>query len=167
MEPLRVNWDLFIIILAIFNSVCIPLGLSFKPMSFDSNFYVGFNIFIDFCFWFDIILTFRTTFKHPRTGDEITNPKKLAINYIRSTFWIDFVSSINFEFIGQLFIDHEENTGLNLEEAFLAEYENVSSVKMDTYSLIACLKLIRVLRLGKLINYLNEAEDFKVQIRIY
>ena len=38
--------------------------------------------------------------------------------------------------------------------------------KMDSYDLISCLKLVRVLRLGKLINYLNESDDFKLQLRL-
>ena len=34
--------------------------------------------------------------------------------------------------------------------------------RMDAYDFISCLKLIRVLRLGKLISYLNESDDFKL-----
>ena len=82
MEPLRIKWDLFIMLLAIFNSICIPIGLSFRPESFDTFIYKAFNLFIDACFWLDIILTFRTTFKHPRTGDEIISPKQIAQNYV-------------------------------------------------------------------------------------
>ena len=38
---------------------------------------------------------------------------------------------------------------------------------MDSYDFVSCLKLIRVLRLGKLISYLNESEDFKLQLRLF
>ena len=40
--------------------------------------------------------------------------------------------------------------------------EPVHAVEMDAYEFISCLKLIRVLRLGKLISYLNESDEFKL-----
>ena len=103
METLRVKWDLFIIILAIYNSICIPISISFKPPSFDSWSVNSFNNFIDICFWLDIAITFRTTYKHPITGGEISDIKKISKNYISGQFWIDLVSTFPFEFIGELF----------------------------------------------------------------
>ena len=38
---------------------------------------------------------------------------------------------------------------------------------MDGFDFISCLKLVRVLRLGKLISYLNESDDFKLQLRLF
>ena len=96
LEPLRVKWDLFIIILAIFNSICIPISLAFNPPSMNTTVYKVVDQFIDICFWLDIILTFRTTYKHPRTGDEITNSWLIARNYCSGTFFIDVISAINF-----------------------------------------------------------------------
>ena len=55
---------------------------------------------IDVCFWFDILLTFRTTYKHPRTGDEITNPQQIAQNYLSGTFLLDLISAINWASVG-------------------------------------------------------------------
>ena len=62
------------------------------------------NIFIDCCFWVDIAIAFRTTFKHPITGAEVIDLKKIAANYFfRGTFWIDLLSTIPFETIAGLF----------------------------------------------------------------
>ena len=37
---------------------------------------------------------------------------------------------------------------------------------LSKFAVISCLKLIRILRLGRLINYLNESDDFKLQLRL-
>ena len=102
LEPLRVKWDLFIIILAIFNSICIPISISFSPASFQNLLMQSLDVFIDCCFWVDIIIAFRTTYKHPITGDEVSDVKKIAKNYIKGTFWVDLLSTIPFEFIGSI-----------------------------------------------------------------
>ena len=56
MEPLRIKWDLCIIVLAIYNSIGIPISLAFSPPSFDSYGVVFINNIIDFCFFIDIIM---------------------------------------------------------------------------------------------------------------
>ena len=50
--------------------------------------------------------------------------------------------------------------GLGMGKDVMLEAEE--RIRDNTYNLIACLKLIRVLRLGRLINYLNESDDFKL-----
>ena len=52
---------------------------------------------IDFLFAIDIFVSFRTTYIHPISGDEIVEPKKIASNYISGRFWIDIFSTIPFE----------------------------------------------------------------------
>ena len=127
---------------------------------------------MDYCFWLDILLTFRTTYKHPRTGDEIADPRKIAKNYISGTFWIDFVSSVNFEFLGSLIFPeaayhHQANKAKEMIVSTLFDITVRKNGKMDSYDMISCLKLVRVLRLGKLINYLNESDELKLQLRLF
>ena len=74
MNPLKIKWDLFIIFLALYNCLFLPLELSLLP-----NFRVEYphvevmNIVIDILFLLDIIAQFKTTEFHPHTGEEITN----------------------------------------------------------------------------------------------
>ena len=60
--------------------------------------------FIDFVYILDIIFAFRTTYIDSVTGDEITQPKMLAQNYLRGSAVIDFISAIsvltNLELLG-------------------------------------------------------------------
>ena len=47
------------------------------------------NALIDSLFGIDIIMNFFTTFFHPTTGEEISDKKEIAINYLRGMFFLD------------------------------------------------------------------------------
>jgi hypothetical protein len=100
---------------------------------------------IDICFYLDIFISFRTTYQNPYTGDEIYDGWQIAKNYFFGRFVIDFFSTIQFDgIVGILF------------PQLLA-----GDTSSEKYQIISCLKLFRVLRLGRLINYLNSSDDFK------
>jgi hypothetical protein len=61
------------------------------------TFFSATNWIIDFFFFLDILVNFRTTFIDQKTGDEVFNGKKIARNYIKSRFWIDFLATIPFD----------------------------------------------------------------------
>jgi hypothetical protein len=96
----------------------------------------------------DIVLTFRTSYQNIHTGDEIINSKLIAINYIFGRFLIDLISAIPFELVLVLFLDPKEHTFLN------------------ELKLITILKLFRVLRLERIINFLNTTDDTKLSLRL-
>ena len=56
----KLKWDLLVIILSLFNSFVIPLQFSI-PRTFEGVTWIGIldNI-IDVCFYFDIVITFRS-----------------------------------------------------------------------------------------------------------
>ena len=49
---------------------------------------------VDFSFFLDIVISFRTTFMDFRTGQEVLNSKLIAKNYLLDRFWIDLLSMI-------------------------------------------------------------------------
>lgn len=58
-------------------------------------------MFVDFCFWLDILVGFLTSYVDPVSGDEVYAPKKIAMYYIfQGSFFIDFMSTFPFEDIG-------------------------------------------------------------------
>lgn len=136
MNPRRIQFDLYIIILAIYNSIFLPFEIAFKPAFLGGSVMYQFNKFTDLSFLLDIILNFRTTYVN-QIGEEEKLPYNIAINYLKFRFWIDIISTIPFEDL----------------VAFLPETSANSSLKNQVV-LISCLKLFRILRLGKLINYL-------------
>lgn len=61
-DPRVSRWDMFIIILAIYNCFSIPFQTAFEPEIMESYGFLIFNTLIDLCFFLDIVVTFRTTF---------------------------------------------------------------------------------------------------------
>jgi len=97
----RMNWDLLVIFLALYNCVMIPLNVAFNteldevlPDSLDY-----FEKFIDILFVLDILLNFRTTFINPKTNIEIVEPMRVGKNYLNSIrFPVDVLASIPFDY---------------------------------------------------------------------
>lgn len=104
------------------------------------------NHIIDFFFFLDIIMNFRTSYQNILTGDEIIIPKEIAINYIKGRFWLDCVSSIPFDVLVSIFFENEFS---------------------EKFSLLSMLKLLRVLRLSRMINYMNSTDDIKLSLRLF
>jgi len=94
---MRVKWDLIVMLLSIFNSIMAPIEISFRPPETNLESYIAANAIIDGLFALDIIINFRTTFQNVQTGDEVTNSKQIARQYIKGVFWIDFLSVVPFD----------------------------------------------------------------------
>jgi hypothetical protein len=75
---MRMNWDLLIIMLALYNCVMIPLNVAFNVELELSGGIGGLEKLIDVLFILDIILNFRTTFINPKTNIEISDNKRVA-----------------------------------------------------------------------------------------
>jgi hypothetical protein len=89
-DNLRMRWDLFVIILAIYNCFWIPFEIAFEPAV--NFFIVTLNSFIDLIFYIDIVFNLRTTYM-TEEGEEITATKKIANRYIlHGTFIVDVLS---------------------------------------------------------------------------
>jgi len=85
-------------LLALWNCLSIPFTVAFEP-----DYGVIYSIcerIIDVCFALDILINFRTTFINSKTGFEVMEPKKVAMNYITGgRFFVDLLASIPFEVI--------------------------------------------------------------------
>ena len=68
----------------------------------DSDSFLAFNTCIDFCFFLDIVFTFRTSFYDTITGDEVFDKMQIAKNYLRGRFIIDFLSTVPFDNIAKV-----------------------------------------------------------------
>ena len=100
MDTTKTKWDLFIILLAIYTSVCLPLELAVLPPFLDNNIYFEVcNHVITFLYIIDIVISFRTSYVNPMMGDEVFDTKKISINYIQGRFWPDIISTIPFDII--------------------------------------------------------------------
>lgn len=128
-------------ILAIYNCISIPFNVAF---TYESTIYLDvFEHTLDALFATDVILNFRTSFVHPKTGLEVVAPGAIARNYVCSNrFWVDLLASIPFEIF-------------------------FPGVNSSTLKLLGLLKLIRLLRLGRVIRYMKFKTGLKIGIRIF
>lgn len=144
-DPRKTYWELFVIVLALYNAFSIPFELSFDPKEMEGTNFLIINSFIDLLFAFDIFVQFRTTFYHPITGDEVKELKVIKANYLRGRFLIDFLSTVPFDNI--LYV--------------LTQKENA------VFAMFSLLKIIRVTRLGRIIARLNVSEDTKNSLKLF
>lgn len=98
------------------------------------SFYV-INTWIDLVFFMDIIINFRTTFYDIETGDEVFDSKRTGRMYLKGRFTIDLLSTIPFDNVAAIFTDS-------------------TSPVLQLFSL---LKLVRISRLGRIIERMNVA----------
>ena len=96
-------FEYLIMSLAIWNAVWTPLTIGFdraKEMGEGLPF-SAIDIFVDTCFWLDIVVGFISSYVDPTSGDEIFSPKKIALYYIfKGSFLVDFMSTFPFAGIG-------------------------------------------------------------------
>jgi hypothetical protein len=67
--------------------------------------FIFINFLIDFFIILDIIVNFRTTFLNTRTGDEISDSKLIAKEYLKYRFWIDLIPTISWDYIFLNFLE--------------------------------------------------------------
>jgi len=142
----KIKWDLFIMLLATVNWFQVPYNVAFTDQESRSIFADLFNFSIDFIFMLDVVINFRTSIIIESTAVEIFDNKKIAQNYLRGRFWIDFPASIPFDLFTYIF----------------------PSMGGDqlTLQLVGLLKLVRVLRLSRLITYLNLKSELKMSLKL-
>lgn len=102
MSIIKFYWDVGIIVLAIFNTITIPVAVAFEPEWASSSAYMGFDLLFNFIYMLDIVVNFRTTFYVD--GIEQRDCKSIASRYFAGNFTIDLLSSIPY---GQLTAGNE------------------------------------------------------------
>ena len=136
----KLYWDIIIIVMALYNSIIIPVNIAFNPDDLNMALEITVEAIINMVFMIDIILTFRITYISKTSGDEIFDPRKIAKNYIFGPRMVlDILSSIPFNAI--------DPTGSILP-------------------LLGMLKLIRVGRITDVIRNLNSRAESKAALRV-
>lgn len=105
-------WDWIVLVFVIFTAIEIPFSVAFlmplqkvKGEELEGWDFITvtpllvFNLCVDLMFIIDIFINFRTTFIKLNTDEVISNPKQIALHYLKSWFVVDFVAAIPFEFM--------------------------------------------------------------------
>jgi hypothetical protein len=142
----RIKWDLFTMMLALWNALSIPFFVAFRPKEEGTVYMFALNTVIDLIFCFDIGLNFYTTYIDS-SGEEVLDQKKIIKKYMKRNFWIDLVASIP--------IDN-----------FILMYGENSAGSETALQLSDLLKLIRILRLGRIIRFMRAKDTVKSSMRL-
>ena len=131
----RMNWDLYVMLLAVYNCMSIPFEVAFDPE--EPLAYKILNYVCDFSFAIDIILAFRTTYLN-EYETEIIDQKQIARHYACSK---DFIIDLG--------------ATIPIDDIYIALFVKDSSADASKIKLLGLLKLVRLLRLRRIIRYLN------------
>ena len=116
-SPFKAVWDWIILLLVVYTAVFTPYVAAFvlnederlikanqvpstRKGSDDINApdpLVIIDLIVDVMFIADILINFRTTYLH--NGEVVTDPQKIAINYVKGWFLIDAVAAIPFDLL--------------------------------------------------------------------
>ncbi|XP_040434773.1 potassium/sodium hyperpolarization-activated cyclic nucleotide-gated channel 1-like [Falco naumanni] len=142
----RFYWDLIMLIMMVGNLVIIPVGITFFTEQTTPP-WIIFNVASDTVFLLDLIMNFRTGTVNEDSSEIILDPKIIKMNYLKSWFVVDFVSSIPVDYI---FLIVEK--GMDSEV-----YKTARALRIVRFTKI--LSLLRLLRLSRLIRYIHQWEE--------
>ena len=137
----KTTWDWAILIFTLYTTVSVPFIVCFK---FEDITMAVLDLMVDWLFLADIGLNFHTTYVG-KDGEIIDNLKMIRMNYIRSWFFLDLVSSLPF---GLLFFitDNSDTVGKSFtnqiacvtdaNRARKARYQLLASRATDSHSQI-------------------------------
>uniref|UniRef100_A0A8B9YXR7 Cyclic nucleotide-binding domain-containing protein n=1 Tax=Buteo japonicus TaxID=224669 RepID=A0A8B9YXR7_9AVES len=142
----RFYWDLIMLIMMVGNLVIIPVGITFFTEQTTTP-WIIFNVASDTVFLLDLIMNFRTGTVNEDSSEIILDPKIIKMNYLKSWFVVDFISSIPVDYI---FLIVEK--GMDSEV-----YKTARALRIVRFTKI--LSLLRLLRLSRLIRYIHQWEE--------
>ncbi|XP_040892503.1 potassium voltage-gated channel subfamily H member 1b [Toxotes jaculatrix] len=137
----KTTWDWVILILTFYTAIMVPYNVSFKTKQNNVTWLVVDSI-VDVIFLVDIVLNFHTTFVGP-AGEVISDPKLIRMNYVKTWFVIDLLSCLPYDVINA--------------------FENVDE---GISSLFSSLKVVRLLRLGRVARKLDHYIEYGAAVLV-
>ena len=91
----RTRWDVFIIVMALFNAFSVPYNAAFQQGQEQGIGLRFFDLFVNMLFIVDLAINFRTTYVETNSGVEVFEPNKIARRYVLGgRFVVDMLSSL-------------------------------------------------------------------------
>jgi len=90
----KLYWDIYVTVLLLFIVNVMPYHIAFKIGS--PRWCMVYNL-IDLFFLIDLIMVFFTTLPETERSQEITDRRKIVLNYLTTWFMIDFCSIMPFD----------------------------------------------------------------------
>ncbi|XP_076841921.1 voltage-gated delayed rectifier potassium channel KCNH5 isoform X2 [Brachyhypopomus gauderio] len=137
----KTTWDWVILILTFYTAIMVPYNVSFKTKQNNVAWLVVDSV-VDVIFLVDIVLNFHTTFVGPG-GEVISDAKNIRMNYLKTWFVIDLLSCLPYDIINA--------------------FENVDE---GISSLFSSLKVVRLLRLGRVARKLDHYLEYGAAVLV-
>ncbi|ESO85432.1 hypothetical protein LOTGIDRAFT_107737, partial [Lottia gigantea] len=129
-------WDWIILILTFYTAIMVPFNAAFKIKTMDQLPLLVIDSMVDVVFFVDIVLNFHTSFVGP-SGEVISDPKVIRMHYLKSWFVIDLLSCLPYDVFN----------------AFQYVDDGIST-------LFSALKVVRLLRLGRVVRKLDHYLEY-------
>lgn len=135
----RMRWDLFILLLTLANSFTVPFEIAFLDQDINTSRLVV-NLVVTSAYLGDVFVQCRSTYLD-ETGAEVVNAKTIAARYFYSgRLVMDVLAAIPYEFLDLI---------------------NSSHIR-----LFSLLKMLRLLRLGKVIRFMRTNDKTKLRMEL-
>ena len=129
-------WDWIILCLTFYTAIMVPYNVALKNKTSEDVSLLVVDSIVDVVFFIDIVLNFHTTYVGPG-GEVVSDPKIIRLNYLKSWFVIDLLSCLPYDVFNAF--DHDED-GIG--------------------SLFSALKVVRLLRLGRVVRKLDRYLEY-------
>ncbi|XP_037036677.1 potassium voltage-gated channel protein eag isoform X2 [Bradysia coprophila] len=129
-------WDWVILCLTFYTAIMVPYNVAFKNKTSEDVQLLVVDSIVDVIFFIDIVLNFHTTFVGAG-GEVVSDPKVIRVNYLKSWFIIDLLSCLPYDVFNAF--DHDDD-GIG--------------------SLFSALKVVRLLRLGRVVRKLDRYLEY-------
>jgi hypothetical protein len=137
----KIYWDLIIIIFSVYNSILIPYQLAYSVQESISLEVI--DRLVDTTFIFDIAINFKTIYRDSYTDEDVRDGRKIALRYLfNGRFFVDLIASLPLEVIS------------------LLPFASTTDL-----SFLGMLKLVRLLRLGRMITFLKANQKLKFSMK--
>jgi len=143
-NPWRRLWDLLIMVIVSYNCFYIPVAVVFKPEIVYEWYLILTDSLIDIIYAMDVLVSFRITYIDSKTGDEVSNPKKVIQHYLRSgAFAVDLLAALPIEML-----------------------DYASTGRDNGWMLLKLAKTIRLFGLSKVLMFWKTTESIKLLVKL-
>ncbi|XP_075232934.1 potassium voltage-gated channel protein eag-like isoform X2 [Lycorma delicatula] len=157
-------WDWVILCLTFYTAIMVPYNVAFKNKTSEDVSLLVVDSIVDVIFFIDIVLNFHTTFVGPG-GEVVSDPKVIRMNYLKSWFVIDLLSCLPYDVFNAF--DHDEDVSNGLPPG-MNSFSDCDSPDEDSEmfdengigSLFSALKVVRLLRLGRVVRKLDRYLEY-------
>nr|XP_020443400.1 potassium voltage-gated channel subfamily H member 5-like [Monopterus albus] len=168
----KTTWDWVILILTFYTAIMVPYNVSFRTKHTNLPWLVLDSV-VDVIFLTDIVLNFHTTFVGP-AGEVISDAKLIRMNYLKTWFVIDLLSCLPYDIINAF---ENVNEGVVTSASSTSHLRESSNFHRNTTrtedsllpglsSLFSSLKVIRLLRLGRVARKLDHYLEYGAAVLV-